>query len=85
MVLGPSAKADEENWINVDVSHSEGNDASFPLACLVRGKENQTLVDLEFPSGDDVRVKFTLAEGTGPVHVIGFHMIGRKIQRLLLE
>lgn len=76
MVLGPSAKEGEENWVNVEVTDPEGLDSKFPLGCLIRGKESQTLVDLAFPDVRDVRVKFTLVEGTGPVHVVGYHLIG---------
>lgn len=49
-----------------------------PVAVLKAGAANsQALLDLSFP---DPPVTFTLAEGSGPVHIIGHHLIGSPIE-----
>lgn len=41
------------------------------------GVNNQVQLDLSFP---DPPVTFSLAQGSGPVHIIGLHLIGSPIE-----
>lgn len=49
----------------------------IPVAVLKAGSSSQVLLDLSFP---DPPVTFSLAQGTGPVHIIGHHLIGSPIE-----
>lgn len=48
-----------------------------PVAVLKAGSGSQVLLDLSFP---DPPVTFTLVQGTGPVHIIGHHLVGNPIE-----
>lgn len=49
-----------------------------PVAVLTAGgPNNQVLLDLSFP---DPPVTFSLAQGSGPLHIIGHHLIGSPIE-----
>lgn len=50
----------------------------IPIAVLkAGGSNNQVLLDVSFP---DPPVTFSLIQGSGPVHVIGHHLIGGPIE-----
>lgn len=46
-----------------------------PIALLQRGKTEQIALDLSFP---DPPVTFTLMQGSGPVHIVGHNLLGKK-------
>lgn len=50
----------------------------IPVAVLKAGDaNNHVLLDLSFP---DPPVTFSLAQGSGPLHIIGHHLIGSPIE-----
>lgn len=50
----------------------------IPIATLkAGGPNNQVLLDLSFP---DPPVTFSLIQGSGPVHIIGHHLIGSPME-----
>nr|CAH7764248.1 unnamed protein product [Callosobruchus chinensis] len=49
----------------------------IPIATLkAGGPTNQVLLDLSFP---DPPVTFSLVKGSGPVHIVGLHLVGSPI------
>ena len=51
-----------------------------PIAVLKAGKTNsQVMLDLSFP---DPPVTFSLVQGSGPVHIIGHHLIGSPLEEM---
>lgn len=80
VILGQAAKENELNLVSVEVEDPESPEkyhrACFPLAYLTKGRDYQAQVSLDFPIhyGQDLTVKFELTEGSGPVHIIGYHL-----------
>ncbi|CAL8104633.1 unnamed protein product [Orchesella dallaii] len=79
VILGPTAKEGEKNTISVVIDDPEEETESFPMIHLSKGKEVQAMIDLTFPDRTNVNVKFVLTEGTGPIHLIGYHLIERLV------
>lgn len=76
-LLGPDAKEGELNVIQVEAMTWKES-IKVPVATLKAGGPNsQVLLDLSFP---DPPVTFTLVQGSGPVHIIGHHLIGGPIE-----
>lgn len=78
-VLGPEAKEGELNVIMVEAMTWKDT-IKIPVATLkggAGGPSSQCLLELTFP---DPPVTFSLAQGTGPVHIIGHHLIGSPIE-----
>lgn len=72
-LLGPEAVDGELNVIQVEATTWKES-LKVPVATLKAGGQNsQVLLDLSFP---DPPVTFSLIQGTGPVHIIGHHLIG---------
>jgi len=72
-LLGPEAKEGELNVVQVEAMTWKES-IKVPIACLTAGgPSSQVLLDLAFP---DPPVTFTLVKGSGPVHIIGHHLIG---------
>ena len=76
-LLGAAAKDGEVNVIEVEAMNWKGT-VKIPIAVLkAGGPNNQVLLDVSFP---DPPVTFSLIQGSGPVHVIGHHLIGGPIE-----
>ncbi|KAF5284304.1 hypothetical protein FQA39_LY04597 [Lamprigera yunnana] len=75
-LLGPDASDGEVNVIQVEAMTWKES-IKIPVAVLKSGSSNQVLLDLSFP---DPPVTFSLVQGTGPVHIIGHHLIGSPIE-----
>lgn len=75
-LLGPGATEGETNVVQVDAMTWKES-IKIPVAVLKSGSSNQVLLDLSFP---DPPVTFSLIQGTGPVHIIGHHLIGSPIE-----
>lgn len=76
-LLGPEAVDGELNVIQVEAMTWKES-IKIPVAILKAGGPNtQVLLDLSFP---DPPVTFSLIQGTGPVHIIGHHLIGSPIE-----
>ncbi|XP_044743148.1 nucleoplasmin-like protein isoform X2 [Chrysoperla carnea] len=77
-VLGPEAKEGELNVIQVEAMTWKDT-IKIPVATLKAGAggQSQCLLELTFP---DPPVTFSLSQGTGPVHIIGHHLIGSPIE-----
>nr|XP_022917960.1 nucleoplasmin-like protein isoform X1 [Onthophagus taurus] len=76
-LLGPDAKEGEVNVIQVEAMTWKES-IKVPVATLkAGGPNNQVLLDLSFP---DPPVTFSLIQGSGPVHIIGHHLIGGPIE-----
>jgi len=75
-LLGPEAAEGETNVIQVEAMTWKES-IKIPVAVLKAGSNTQVLLDLSFP---DPPVTFSLAQGTGPVHIIGHHLIGSPIE-----
>ncbi|GJQ75851.1 hypothetical protein Trydic_g17919 [Trypoxylus dichotomus] len=72
-LLGPEAVDGELNVIQVEAM-TWTESVKVPVATLkAGGQNNQVLLDLSFP---DPPVTFSLVQGTGPVHIIGHHLMG---------
>lgn len=79
-LLGPDAAEGEVNVLQVEAKRwpTWKKPVQIPVAVLKGGSSNnQVLLDLSFP---DPPVTFSLAQGSGPVHVIGHHLIGSPIE-----
>jgi nucleophosmin 3 len=77
-VVGSSAKENEGNLVSVEVEDPDViENTAFPLVYLAKGKEAQAPIDLTFPEVNELGVTFTLSEGSGPVHIIGYHFVER--------
>ncbi|XP_018319165.1 nucleoplasmin-like protein isoform X2 [Agrilus planipennis] len=74
-LLGADAVEGEVNVIQVEAMTWKES-VTIPVAVLKSGSQNQVLLDLSFP---DPPVTFSLAQGSGPVHIIGHHLIGSAI------
>lgn len=73
MLLAHTAKAGEFNVLEVEAPSTAGR-IRIPIAILKSGKAGEQTVmqtNLEFPKGP---VTFRLAEGNGPVHLMGQHL-----------
>lgn len=80
VLLGPDAVEGEVNVLQVEAKRwpTWKKPVQIPVAVLKSGSANsQVLLDLSFP---DPPVTFSLAQGSGPVHVIGHHLIGSPIE-----
>ncbi|XP_019762248.1 nucleoplasmin-like protein isoform X1 [Dendroctonus ponderosae] len=76
-LLGPGATEGEVNVIQVEAMTWKDS-VKIPIATLkAGGANNQVLLDLSFP---DPPVTFTLIQGSGPVHIVGHHLIGGPIE-----
>jgi len=76
-LLGPDAKEGEVNVIQVEAMTWKES-IKIPVAVLKGGAaNNQVQLDLSFP---DPPVTFTLIQGSGPVHLIGHHLIGGPVE-----
>ena len=71
-VLGPEAKEDEINVVEVEAMGYK-SDVKYPITVLRGGVQHQSLLDLLFP---DPPVTFKLIKGSGPVHLLGNHSVG---------
>lgn len=72
-LLGPEAAAGEINVIQVETMTLK-DAVKIPIAVLkAGGPNNQVPLDVSFP---DPPVTFSLAQGNGPVHIIGHHLVG---------
>jgi len=77
-IVGSSAKEDESNLVSVEVMDPDVNEkTSFPLVYLSKGKESQASIDYSFPEIEELGVTFKLEEGSGPVHLVGYHFVER--------
>lgn len=79
-LLGPEAAEGEVNVLQVEAKRwpTWKKPVQIPVAVLKGGSSNsQVLLDLSFP---DPPVTFSLAQGSGPVHIIGHHLIGSPIE-----
>jgi len=77
-ILGHTAKENEANLITAVVEDPDVKEAvSFPLVYLTKGKESQCKLDLTFPEVQDLGVSFNLTEGSGPIHLVGYHFVER--------
>lgn len=79
-LLGPEAVDGEVNVLQVEAKtwKTWKKPIQIPVAVLKAGSANsQVLLDLSFP---DPPVTFSLAQGSGPVHIIGHHLIGSPIE-----
>lgn len=75
--MGPEAVEGEVNVIQVEAMTWKDH-VKIPVATLkAGGSNNQVLLDLSFP---DPPVTFTLVQGSGPVHIIGHHLIGSSME-----
>lgn len=68
--MGPDAKSGELNVLQVEAVGLKG---PTPIAMLEMGKTAQIILDLSFP---DPPVTFTLVKGSGPVHIVGYNLLG---------
>jgi len=76
-LLGPDAKEGELNVIQVEAMTWKES-IKIPVATLKAGGPNcQVILDLSFP---DPPVTFSLVQGSGPVHIIGHHLIGGPVE-----
>ncbi|KAI8423361.1 hypothetical protein MSG28_014365 [Choristoneura fumiferana] len=75
-LLGPDAKPDEFNVVQVETMSLQDS-IKIPVAILKVGETRQARLDLEFP---DAPVTFTLIQGSGPVHLIGQHLLGALVE-----
>ncbi|KAF2884433.1 hypothetical protein ILUMI_21731 [Ignelater luminosus] len=75
-LLGPDAVDGETNVIQVEAMTWKES-IKIPVAVLKSGTSGQVLLDLSFP---DPPVTFSLTQGSGPVHIIGHHLIGSPIE-----
>ncbi|XP_065173677.1 nucleoplasmin-like protein isoform X1 [Atheta coriaria] len=76
-LLGPDAKEGEVNVVQVEAMTWKES-IKIPVAVLKGGSaNNQVQLDLSFP---DPPVTFTLIQGSGPVHLIGHHLIGGPVE-----
>jgi len=76
-LLGPDAKDGEMNVVQVEAMTWKES-IKIPVACLKAGGPNsQVILDLSFP---DPPVTFSLIQGSGPVHIIGHHLIGSAVE-----
>lgn len=77
-LLGPEAKEGEVNVVQVEAMTWKDS-ITIPVATLTAGPNgsSQCLLDLAFP---DPPVTFSLLQGSGPVHVIGHHLIGSPME-----
>ncbi|XP_034837154.1 nucleoplasmin-like protein isoform X2 [Maniola jurtina] len=75
-LLGPDAKADELNVIQVETMCLQES-IKIPVAILKVGETRQVRLHIEFP---DAPVTFTLIQGSGPVHLIGQHLLGALVE-----
>ncbi|KAM3956504.1 nucleoplasmin-like protein isoform 2-T2 [Aphomia sociella] len=71
-LLGPDAKSDELNVVQVETMSLQDS-VKIPVAVLKAGETRHARLDIEFP---DAPVTFTLIQGSGPVHLIGQHLLG---------
>lgn len=77
-LLGPEAKEGEVNVVQVEAMTWKDS-ITIPVATLTAGPNgsSQCLLDLSFP---DPPVTFSLLQGSGPVHIIGHHLIGSPME-----
>uniref|UniRef100_A0A2A4IWI2 Nucleoplasmin core domain-containing protein n=1 Tax=Heliothis virescens TaxID=7102 RepID=A0A2A4IWI2_HELVI len=75
-LLGPDAKADELNVVQVETMSLQ-EAVKIPVAVLKAGESRHARLDIEFP---DAPVTFTLIQGSGPVHLIGQHLVGALVE-----
>ncbi|VEN38730.1 unnamed protein product [Callosobruchus maculatus] len=76
VLLGPEATEDEVNVVQVEAMTWKDS-VKIPIATLkAGGPTNQVLLDLSFP---DPPVTFSLVKGSGPVHIVGLHLVGSPI------
>ncbi|GLV32292.1 Nucleoplasmin [Carabus blaptoides fortunei] len=77
-LLGPEAKDGEVNVVQVEAMTWKDS-ITIPVATLSAGANgtSQCLLDLSFP---DPPVTFSLLQGSGPVHIIGHHLIGSPME-----
>ncbi|CAH4037010.1 nucleoplasmin-like protein isoform X2 [Pieris rapae] len=75
-LLGPDAKPDELNVVQVETMCLQDS-IKIPVAILKVGETRQARLDIEFP---DAPVTFTLTQGSGPVHLIGQHLLGALVE-----
>ncbi|OWR52068.1 nucleoplasmin-like protein isoform X1 [Danaus plexippus] len=75
-LLGPDAKPDELNVVQVETMCLQES-IKIPVAILKVGETRQARLDIEFP---DAPVTFTLIQGSGPVHLIGQHLLGALVE-----
>jgi len=71
-LLGADAVDGELNVLQVEAMTWKES-VKVPVATLKAGQNSQVLLDLSFP---DPPVTFSLIQGTGPVHIVGHHLIG---------
>ncbi|XP_034944215.1 nucleoplasmin-like protein isoform X1 [Chelonus insularis] len=75
-LLGPDAKPGELNVLQVEAMGLKGP-IKTPIALLERGKTEQIILDLSFP---DPPVTFSLARGSGPIHIVGHNLLGTHME-----
>ncbi|XP_026499425.1 nucleoplasmin-like protein isoform X1 [Vanessa tameamea] len=75
-LLGPDAEPDELNVVQVETMCLQES-IKIPVAILKVGETRQARLDIEFP---DAPVTFTLIQGSGPVHLIGQHLLGALVE-----
>lgn len=75
-LLGPDAKNDELNVVQVEAMSLQES-IKMPVAVLKVGEQRHVRLDIEFP---DAPVTFTLIQGSGPVHLIGQHLLGDLVE-----
>ncbi|KAJ2940019.1 hypothetical protein O0L34_g14052 [Tuta absoluta] len=75
-LLGPDAKPDELNVIQVETMSLQ-EAIKIPVAVLKVGESRHVRLDIEFP---DAPVTFELIQGSGPVHILGQHLLGALVE-----
>jgi len=71
-ILGSEAVEGELNLVEVKTKIFNGDDVETPLAYLKSGDQYQTQLNVVIP---DSIVELKLVKGTGPVHILGHHVV----------
>jgi len=71
IIIGTTAAKGEEQVIEAEFLASGGKKSTTPLAYLKRGEMNSVQMDVHFPAA----TTFRLAEGKGPVFILGSHIV----------
>lgn len=76
--MGPEAVDGEVNVVQVEAMTFKEM-MKIPVAVLKAGAggSSQVLLDISFP---DPPVTFSLIQGSGPVHIMGHHLVGNPIE-----
>merc|ERR1712088_876359 len=70
-VLGKGAVEGERNIVELETKHFEGQVMKQPLISLTLGRNDMTMLDMNF--SHETAATFRLVEGTGPVYLAAMH------------